>query len=181
MRAYRQHDPPQGIGITNMVQSLSFESAEKRYVFYRILIGFISNISIACIGAYFISSTNGMVFSFIWIMLALWIIELFMLIKNIVFTWIYFRLKERKEQTEALLAFLKHNNFPKPEDRFTTPEDYFINIAGDEKLDTELRMKSLSLAIRRRTYGESGKLSLSIQNAMSAEDALSRYAATFPV
>lgn len=161
-----------------MVATLSFQSAEQRRYVWLAFLSLIPNALIACVVTYF-GDPQDRVFTFVAVMVCIWLLEAAFWLRNVIWSWLVFKLYGERSQSDALLAYLKANKFPRPVGHYSTAEDYFLEIANDTAAPVEVRMKALALAVRRRSYGEMGKVTLSIQNAIAAEHAVRRYAQTF--
>jgi hypothetical protein len=158
-----------------MKKQLSFESAEKRNYITAALLSAVPNalISFAVI---FFAHPQDPIFVFFLVFFGIWGVEILLWLRNVIWSWLIFQVFGKRAQSDALLAYLKANEFPAPSGHYSNAEDYFLEIASDTNALFELRMKALALAVRRRSYGEAGRVTLHVQNAISAEEAIRRYA-----
>ena len=161
-----------------MANTLSFHSAEQRQYVWLALLSIIPNALIAGAVTYF-GDPYDRVFTFFAVLVCIWLLEAALWLRNVIWSWVVFKLRGERAQSDALLAYLTTNEFPRPIGHYSTAEDYFLQIANDTAAPVDVRMKALALAVRRRSYGEMGKVTLAIQNAIATEHAVRRYAETF--
>jgi hypothetical protein len=158
-----------------MKKQLSFESAEKRSYVTSTLLSAVPNALISCAVVFFLHPQDP-ILVFLLVFFGIWGVEILLWLRNVMWSWLIFQMLGKKAQSDALLAYLQAHEFPAPSGHYSNAEEYFLEIASDPNASFELRMKALALAVRRRSYGEVGRVTLHIQNAISAEDAIHRYA-----
>jgi hypothetical protein len=114
--------------------------------------------------------------AFFFTLIALQAVYFALWVKRCIWSWLVFWLTNRAFMSNHVEEFLVREQFPKPPDFMSGPDDYFSEIAQDKAEDCEIRIKA---AKELGTFGgitAAGQHQLAIQLRMATEDAIQRYA-----
>lgn len=155
---------------------MQIATKNKRKVLIDALLNLVPDAIIALIAAVL---ANNLI-TFFAVIFGLQIIYFLIWVKNSIWLWIkYYYLGGKKELLENMLKVLRTNNYPEPDELEVSVQDYFLKIANNEKLPTDVRIKAGA------EYGTfhspifSGNMQNTLRLNMAYETALEMYKKQF--
>lgn len=103
------------------------------------LLNTIPDVLIAGGAAYYF---DGGLLGFVGVIVGLQAVYLVLWVKNSLWGWVRYKLGRKKQIFQTLLDFLVENKFPKPANYVDSAEMYFDDVAADEEVDIEIRLKA---------------------------------------
>lgn len=152
---------------------MQFGSRIERYVFMDKMLTFAPDVAIAFVFGIF--SNKGFIGTFIFALLCLFVLNFMIWAKNAIWSWIIFIWMRREDMRQRILDFLIENKFPEPEDYVESVEAYFVSIADNASLSTNLRMAAASEVGSLNYAKETGKIHEYMRLCSMMEDALAAY------
>jgi hypothetical protein len=97
-------------------------------------------------------------------------------VKRSLWGWLIFLMTNRSFMSGHMEDFLVQENFPKPPDYISDPDDYFSGIVDDEAEDCKIRVKAARELGTLSGITVAGQYQFAVQLRMATEDAIQRYA-----
>jgi hypothetical protein len=141
--------------------------------FLRIIIAFVPDMVIGWVAAHL---TNSGWYGFFVTVVALQAVYFFLWLKRGLWSWFLFWVHNKKVQAALIEQFFITSRFQNPADFTDDLDDYFNQIASNEKADTNSRMKAAEMIGMRDGLRAAGKFSDILQMDMAAKIAMARYA-----
>ena len=114
--------------------------------------------------------------TFFFTLIALQAVYFALWIKRSVSSWLLFWLTNRSFMSSHVEDFLVQEDFPRPPDYMSGPDEYFSGIADDEAQDCGIRIKAARELATIVGVTIAQQHQLAIQLRMATEDAIQRYA-----
>lgn len=155
---------------------MEIQSRTERNFWVRTLIAIVPDVLIgALIG---LVTSNNVIASIVVTVIALQLFYLLLLVKDVTWGWVVFRLSgDRDQLRRAAFAFLRKNRFPEPDDYISDVGSYFEQIMKNSQLPCETRIKA---AIELTSASCMARLRGKMRVLMAWEDAIEKYKKTFP-
>ena len=151
---------------------MQFESQNKRNWVVNSLIGFVPDIVIAFVLAYFMKFEGWGIF---FAVVALNVIYLLVWSRNSIWEWVYFNWRGKKMMVEHLYDYLKNNDYPCPNDFESSPMSYLSSVADSENVPLHTRLMAAkelgALAYPASTF----KIQEGMRMTMAYEETIKRY------
>ncbi|MCA1455936.1 hypothetical protein I6F35_22475 [Bradyrhizobium sp. BRP22] len=109
-------------------------------------------------------------------LIALQAVYLALWIKRSAWSWLLFWLTNRASMSGHIEDVLARDNFPKPPDFISGPDDYYSEIVENKREACEMRIKAARELGTLAGISVAGQHQLAIQLRMAMEDGLQRYA-----
>lgn len=140
------------------------------------LLGIIPELAIAFV---FMAADNGSWETFGITLAVIFGVYFLIWIRDTIWEWMLFYFGGREEIKNTIFQFLKDNNFPEPDIYTDSAQDYFEEIANNEELSTELRVKAALQLGAISTVSQLGKFHRSIRLMLGMKDALIKFRKSF--
>jgi hypothetical protein len=114
--------------------------------------------------------------AFFFTLIALQAVYFALWVKRSVWSWLLFWLTNRSFMSSHVEDFLVQEDFPKPPDYMSGPDEYFSGIADDEAQDCGTRVKAAREVGALLGISVAQQHQLAIQMRIATEDAIQRYA-----
>jgi len=156
---------------------VQIQSKQERGVLANGLRNFIPDILLAWAGAYLFDIGF---LGFIGILIALQCIYFVIWLKTFLWGWFLFWFSGRKKMANHLEDYVYKNRFPQPPEFVGDIDDYFSEVANDQRVQCALRVKAAIELGTMAGIKTAGRISMGMQLHFAYEDALEEYSRRFP-
>lgn len=155
---------------------MQFESKKKRAFFLSLVLGLMPDILISVALAFFFESgILGFLFSFF----GLQILYFCIWVKDSIWAWSIFQIKERKNYISLITDYLRRNKYPEPDDYEKCVNSYLSRIITDENQPVDLRLNAAASLAEMNFMSTQGQVQNYTRLSIVYEEALETYKRSF--